>query len=213
MRKLTANEINEITDVFEAVLEACTTRTAGEGKECPIDGEIVDLGSLPRGTGICWPRGNGGVGNAFKTDEGWLGDYPKGGATPNNGFLASILTQAADEGNEAEFVRGPYSSPAGSVTFENEEELYEAFVENKSIDFGSYELSLDGWRATGGDVIVVNGSSSFQVTASSAHTGDCWIRFEDGFETHSPEGNVEAITEYFPSFPLRFEVYPNPFTR
>lgn len=132
---------------------------------------------------------------------------------PNNGFLASILTQAADEGNEAEFVRGPYSSPAGSVTFENEEELYEAFVENKSIDFGGYKLLLDGWKATGGDVVVVNGSSSFQVTASSAHTGDCWIRFEDGFETHSPEGNVEAITEYFPSFPLRFEVYPNPFTR
>lgn len=123
----------------------------GGSKECPIDGEIVDLGSLPRGTGICWPRGNGGVGNAFKTDEGWLGDYPKGGATPNNGFLASILTQAADEGNEAEFVRGPYSSPAGSVTFENEEELYEAFVENKSIDFGGYELlprRLEGvrWR-------------------------------------------------------------------
>lgn len=33
MRKFTANEINEITDVFEAVLEACTTRTAGEGGE------------------------------------------------------------------------------------------------------------------------------------------------------------------------------------
>lgn len=60
MRKLTAKEINEITDVFKAVLEACTTRTAG-GKECPIDGEIVDLGGLPRGTGICWPRGNGGA--------------------------------------------------------------------------------------------------------------------------------------------------------
>lgn len=127
---------------------------------------------------------------------------------PNNGFLASILTQAADEGNEAKFVRGPYSSPAGSVTFENEEELYEAFVENKSIDFGGYKLLLDGWKAAGGDVVVVNGSSSFQVTASSAHTGDCWIRFEDGFETHSPEGNVEAITEYFPNFPLRFEVFP-----
>ena len=47
MRKLTAKEINEIVDVFEAVLEACTTRTAGEDKECPIDGEIVDLGSPP----------------------------------------------------------------------------------------------------------------------------------------------------------------------
>lgn len=238
MRKLTANEINEIADVFKATLEACTSsktakksraaerpRTA-EGqitteepnattwntRKAPVDGEIVNLASLPNGTGICWPFKDGEYGNAFKTSRGWTGDYLMGSYLSSTSFAFSL---ALDDyhGKEPRFARGPYSSPAGSVTIEDEEELHKIFVEDKVIDFGSYKLYLSGSNAFGGDVIVVNGSSSFQVTDRSHWTDECWVRFEDGLGTSSPEGNAKAIAEYFPNFPLRFEVYPNPFVR
>lgn len=133
------------------------------------------------------------------------------GSYQSSTSLAFSITLNDYNGDESRFARDPYSSPAGSVTIEDEEELHKIFVEDKVIDFGSYKLYLSGSSAVGGDVIVVNGSSSFQVTKPSSWTDECWVRFEDGLATSSPEGNAEAIAEYFPSFPLRFEVYPNPF--
>lgn len=238
MRKLTANEINEIADVFKATLEACSSSktakksraaerprtaegsitteepnaTTWRSRKAPVDGEIVNLGSLPNGTGICWPFKDGEYGNAFKTSRGWLGDYLMG-SYHSSTSLAFSITLDDYHGDESRFARGPYSSPAGSVTIEDEEELYKIFVEDKVIDFGGYKLYLSGSNAASGTVIVVNGSSSFQVTKPSPWTGESWIRFEDGLGTSSPEGNAKAIAEYFPSFPLRFEVYPNPFVR
>ena len=50
MRKLTANEINEIAEIFKATLEAYTTKTAEAVVQ--VDNRDVDLNSLPVGTAL-----------------------------------------------------------------------------------------------------------------------------------------------------------------
>nr|DAT47849.1 MAG TPA: hypothetical protein [Caudoviricetes sp.] len=79
MRKLTANEINEIAEVFKETLKACTSSKKA-GQEyfdwknwkkttiATIDGQEVDLATLPPGATV-----TNGSSVSFKSRDGWSG--------------------------------------------------------------------------------------------------------------------------------------------
>lgn len=192
MRKLTAKEINEITDVFKATLEACTSRTAKvktAGTTVEVDGQETDLTSLPIGTAIACDGGQ-----AFKTSQGWTG-------TALLGYFSDDEEAAAElaEESSVRFLCGPSTSPIASVTFEDEDEWYDAVAEDEFIDFGQTALVLNSGDSAGGPVLRVNGTTTYYCQMAD------YFYNEAGETLSSPSKLARDAAQY--GFPLRLELF------
>lgn len=192
MRKLTAKEINEITDVFKATLEACSSRTAKvktAGTSVEVDGQETDLASLPTGTAIACDGGQ-----AFKTSQGWTG-------TALPGYFSDDEEAAAElaEESSVRFLCGPSTSPLDSVTFEDEDEWYDAVAEEEFIDFGNYALVLNSADSAGGPVIRINGTATYYCQMAD------YFYNEAGETLSSPSKFARDAAQY--GFPLRLELF------
>lgn len=194
MRKLTANEINEIVDVFKATLEACSSRTAKvktAGTSVEVDGQETDLSSLPAGTALVAEYGM-----AYKTSQGWIGSLLPGDYNDDE-EAARLL---ADE-TPLKFMYHPSSSsPVGSIDFEDEDEWFEAATEDELIDFSNYPLYLDPATMDPGCVIRINGSSTIFVAMADAFYN------EAGKEFWNVDGFAKDVAKH--GFPLRLEIFP-----
>ena len=194
MRKLTANEINEVVDIFKATLEACSSKTA-EVKTAEsgvlVEGSEVDLASLPVGTTLF-----NDYGTAFKTSQGWCGSLPFGGGYVYDEEASSILA----EEDSLKFMYGPSSSPVDSITFEDEDEWFEAVTEDELINFRNYPLYLDPATMDPCSVIRVNGSTIYFVAMADAFYN------ENGKELWDVDSFANDVARA--GFPLRLEIYP-----
>ena len=194
MRKLTANEINEFTEVFKATLEACATRTArAKTAEAIVEigGSETDLASLPVGTSLV-----ADYGIAFKTSRGWIGSVLAGDYFSDE----EAAVELAGEG-PFEFMYNPSSSsPVGSIDFEDEEEWFEAVTEDELINFSNYPLYLDPATMDSSSVVRVNGSSVYLIAMADAFYN------EDGEEFYSTDGFAEDVAKH--GFPLHLEIFP-----
>lgn len=165
MRRLTANEINEIAEVFKATLEACTpppkkakrveTKTAASKTTVVIDGQEVDLRTLPVGTAITC---RGFV--YFKNENEWDGAT---GARDPEGKHAAFEMNNWDDGSPAEFIYRPDNprSPDGTAYFEDKEELHKAIVEDQFLDFSGHQFVVNQGDISENAVIVANGREVF----------------------------------------------------
>lgn len=192
MRKLTASEINEITDVFKATLEACSSRTAKvktAGTSVEVDGQETDLASLPIGTAIACDGGQ-----AFKTSQGWTG-------TALVGYFSDDEEAAAElaEESSVRFLCGPSSSPIASVTFEDEDEWFDAVAEDEFIDFGQTALVLNSADSAGGPVIRINGTATYYCQMAD------YFYNEAGETLSSPSKLARDAARY--GFPLSVELF------
>lgn len=192
MRKLTAREINEITDVFKATLEACSSRTAKvktAGTTVEVDGQETDLASLPIGTAIACDGGQ-----AFKTSQGWTG-------TALPGYFSDDEEAAAElaEESSVRFLCGPSSSPIASVTFEDEDEWFDAVAEDEFIDFGQTALVLNSSDSAGGPVIRINGTATYYCQMAD------YFYNEAGETLSSPSKLAGDAARY--GFPLSVELF------
>ena len=192
MRKLTAKEINEITDVFKATLEACSSRTAKvktAGTSVEVDGQETDLASLPIGTAIACDGGQ-----AFKTSQGWTG-------TALVGYFSDDEEAAAElaEESSVRFLCGPSSSPIASVTFEDEDEWFDAVAEDEFIDFGQTALVLNSADSAGGPVIRINGTATYYCEMAD------YFYNEAGETLSSPSKLARDAARY--GFPLSVELF------
>lgn len=192
MRKLTAKEINEITDVFKATLEACSSRTAKvktAGTSVEVDGQETDLASLPIGTAIACDGGQ-----AFKTSQGWTG-------TALPGYFSDDEEAAAElaEESSVRFLCGPSSSPIASVTFEDEDEWFDAVAEDEFIDFGQTALVLNSADSAGGPVIRINGTATYYCQMAD------YFYNEAGETLSSPSKLARDAARY--GFPLSVELF------
>ena len=192
MRKLTANEINEITDVFKATLEACSSRTAKvktAGTSVEVDGQETDLVSLPIGTAIACDGGQ-----AFKTSQGWTG-------TALVGYFSDDEEAAAElaEESSVRFLCGPSTSPIASVTFEDEDEWFDAVAEDEFIDFGQIALVLNSADSAGGPVIRINGTATYYCEMAD------YFYNEAGETLSSPSKLARDAARY--GFPLSVELF------
>ena len=192
MRKLTAKEINEITDVFKATLEACSSRTAKvktAGTSVEVDGQETDLASLPIGTAIACDGGQ-----AFKTSQGWTG-------TALPGYFSDDEEAAAElaEESSVRFLCGPSSSPIASVTYEDEDEWFDAVAEDEFIDFGQTALVLNSADSAGGPVIRINGTSTYYCQMAD------YFYNEAGETLSSPSKLARDAARY--GFPLSVELF------
>lgn len=192
MRKFTAREINEITDVFKATLEACSSRTAKvktAGTSVEVDGQETDLASLPIGTAIACDGGQ-----AFKTSQGWTG-------TALVGFFSDDEEAAAElaEESSVRFLCGPSSSPIASVTFEDEDEWFDAVAEDEFIDFGQTALVLNSADSAGGPVIRINGTATYYCEMAD------YFYNEAGETLSSPSKLARDAARY--GFPLSVELF------
>jgi hypothetical protein len=195
MRKLTASEVNEIADIFKATLEAYisnprTARTKTAGDAISVEGDEVDPSSVPVGTGF-----SSDAGTVYKTSRGWVGSAVFGSFSSDD----EISSDLAD-GPTLQYTNGPSTSPKGSVDFEDEDELFEAVVEDERIDFGGYKLYLDGFSMKEGGVIRVNGSSTYFMEEVDRYFT------EDGKRLDSPEDFANDIARF--GFPLQLEYFP-----
>ena len=194
MRKLTSKEINEITDVFKATLEACSSKTATvKTAEAMVEigGQETDLSSLPVGTALV-----GEYGMAYKTSWGWIGSILPGDYNEDEGAARML----ADE-TPLEFMYHPSSSsPVGSIDFDDEEEWFEAVTEDELINFSNYPLYLDPATMDPGSVIRINGSSTILVAMADAFYN------EDGKEFGDVDGFAKDVAKH--GFPLHLEVFP-----
>ena len=192
MRKLTAKEINEITDVFKATLEACSSRTAKvktAGTTVEVDGQETDLASLPIGTAIACDGGQ-----AFKTSQGWTG-------TALPGYFSDDEEAAAElaEESSVRFLCGPSTSPIASVTFEDEDEWFDAVAEDEFIDFGQTALVLNPADSAGGPVIRINGTATYYCEMAD------YFYNEAGETLSSPSKLARDAAKY--GFPLSVELF------
>lgn len=192
MRKLTAKEINEITDVFKATLEACSSRTAKvktAGTSVEVDGQETDLASLPIGTAIACDGGQ-----AFKTSQGWTG-------TALPGYFSDDEEAAAElaEESSVRFLCGPSSSPITSVTYEDEDEWFDAVAEDEFIDFGQTALVLNSADSAGGPVIRINGTATYYFQMAD------YFYNEAGETLSSPSKLARDAARY--GFPLSVELF------
>lgn len=192
MRKLTAKEINEITDVFKATLEACSSRTAKvktAGTSVEVDGQETDLASLPIGTAIACDGGQ-----AFKTSQGWTG-------TALPGYFSDDEEAAAElaEESSVRFLCGPSSSPIASVTYEDEDEWFDAVAEDEFIDFGQTALVLNSADSAGGPVIRINGTATYYCEMAD------YFYNEAGETLSSPSKLARDAARY--GFPLSVELF------
>lgn len=192
MRKLTAREINEITDVFKATLEACSSRTAKvktAGTSVEVDGQETDLASLPIGTAIACDGGQ-----AFKTSQGWTG-------TALPGYFSDDEVAAAElaEESSVRFLCGPSTSPIASVTFEDEDEWFDAVAEDEFIDFGQTALVLNSADSAGGPVIRINGTATYYCQMAD------YFYNEAGETLSSPSKLARDAAKY--GFPLTLELF------
>lgn len=192
MRKLTAKEINEITDVFKATLEACSSRTAKvktAGTTVEVDGQETDLASLPIGTAIACDGGQ-----AFKTSQGWTG-------TALPGYFSDDEEAAAElaEESSVRFLCGPSTSPIASVTFEDEDEWFDAVAEDEFIDFGQTALVLNSADSAGGPVIRINGTATYYCEMAD------YFYNEAGETLSSPSKLARDAARY--GFPLSVELF------
>ena len=192
MRKLTAKEINEIVDVFKATLEACSSRTAKvktAGTSVEVDGQETDLASLPIGTAIACDGGQ-----AFKTSQGWTG-------TALPGYFSDDEEAAAElaEESSVRFLCGPSTSPIASVTFEDEDEWFDAVAEDEFIDFGQTALVLNSADSAGGPVIRINGTATYYCQMAD------YFYNEAGETLSSPSKLARDAARY--SFPLSVELF------
>lgn len=192
MRKLTAKEINEITDVFKATLEACSSRTAKvktAGTSVEVDGQETDLASLPIGTAIACDGGQ-----AFKTSQGWTG-------TALPGYFSDDEEAAAEltEESSVRFLCGPSSSPIASVTYEDEDEWFDAVAEDEFIDFGQTALVLNSADSAGGPVIRINGTATYYCQMAD------YFYNEAGETLSSPSKLARDAARY--GFPLSVELF------
>ena len=192
MRKLTAKEINEITDVFKATLEACSSRTAKvktAGTSVEVDGQETDLASLPIGTAIACDGGQ-----AFKTSQGWTG-------TALPGYFSDDEEAAAElaEESSVRFLCGPSTSPIASVTFEDEDEWFDAVAEDEFIDFGQTALVLNSADSAGGPVIRINGTATYYCQMAD------YFYNEAGETLSSPSKLARDAARY--GFPLSVELF------
>lgn len=192
MRKLTAKEINEITDVFKATLEACSSRTAKvktAGTTVEVDGQETDLASLPIGTAIACDGGQ-----AFKTSQGWTG-------TAIPGYFQDDEEAAAElaEESSVRFLCGPSTSPIASVTFEDEDEWFDAVAEDEFIDFGQTALVLNSADSAGGPVIRINGTATYYCEMAD------YFYNEAGETLSSPSKLARDAARY--GFPLSVELF------
>lgn len=192
MRKLTAKEINEITDVFKATLEACSSRTAKvktAGTSVEVDGQETDLASLPIGTAIACDGGQ-----AFKTSQGWTG-------TALPGYFSDDEEAAAElaEESSVRFLCGPSSSPIASVTYEDEDEWFDAVAEDEFIDFGQTALVLNSADSAGGPVIRINGTTTYYCEMAD------YFYNEAGETLSSPSKLARDAARY--GFPLSVELF------
>ena len=192
MRKFTAREINEITDVFRATLEACSSRTAKvktAGTSVEVDGQETDLASLPIGTAIACDGGQ-----AFKTSQGWTG-------TALVGYFSDDEEAAAElaEESSVRFLCGPSTSPIASVTFEDEDEWFDAVAEDEFIDFGQTALVLNSADSAGGPVIRINGTATYYCEMAD------YFYNEAGETLSSPSKLARDAARY--GFPLSVELF------
>lgn len=192
MRKLTAKEINEITDVFKATLEACSSRTAKvktAGTSVEVDGQETDLASLPIGTAIACDGGQ-----AFKTSQGWTG-------TAIPGYFQDDEEAAAElaEESSVRFLCGPSTSPIASVTYEDEDEWFDAVAEDEFIDFGQTALVLNSADSAGGPVIRINGTATYYCQMAD------YFYNEAGETLSSPSKLARDAAKY--GFPLSVELF------
>lgn len=192
MRKFTAREINEITDVFKATLEACSSRTAKvktAGTSVEVDGQETDLASLPIGTAIACDGGQ-----AFKTSQGWTG-------TALVGYFSDDEEAAAElaEESSVRFLCGPSTSPIASVTFEDEDEWFDAVAEDEFIDFGQTALVLNSADSAGGPVIRINGTATYYGEMAD------YFYNEAGETLSSPSKLARDAARY--GFPLSVELF------
>ena len=192
MRKLTAKEINEITDVFKATLEACSSRTAKvktAGTTVEVDGQETDLASLPIGTAIACDGGQ-----AFKTSQGWTG-------TALPGYFSDDEEAAAElaEESSVRFLCGPSTSPIASVTYEDEDEWFDAVAEDEFIDFGQTALVLNSGDSAGGPVIRINGTTTYYCEMAD------YFYNEAGETLSSPSKLARDAARY--GFPLSVELF------
>lgn len=192
MRKLTAKEINEITDVFKATLEACSSRTAKvktAGTTAEVDGQETDLASLPIGTAIACDGGQ-----AFKTSQGWTG-------TALPGYFSDDEEAAAElaEESSVRFLCGPSTSPIASVTYEDEDEWFDAVAEDEFIDFGQTALVLNSADSAGGPVIRINGTATYYCEMAD------YFYNEAGETLSSPSKLARDAARY--GFPLSVELF------
>lgn len=192
MRKLTAKEINEITDVFKATLEACSSRTAKAktaGTSVEVDGQETDLASLPIGTAIACDGGQ-----VFKTSQGWTG-------TALPGYFSDDEEAAAElaEESSVRFLCGPSSSPIASVTYEDEDEWFDAVAEDEFIDFGQTALVLNSADSAGGPVIRINGTTTYYCEMAD------YFYNEAGETLSSPSKLARDAARY--GFPLSVELF------
>lgn len=192
MRKLTAKEINEITDVFKATLEACSSRTAKvktAGTSVEVDGQETDLASLPIGTAIACDGGQ-----AFKTSQGWTG-------TALPGYFSDDEEAAAElaEESSVRFLCGPSASPIASVTYEDEDEWFDAVAEDEFIDFGQTALVLNSADSAGGPVIRINGTATYYCQMAD------YFYNEAGETLSSPSKLARDAARY--GFPLSVELF------
>lgn len=192
MRKLTAKEINEITDVFKATLEACSSRTAKvktAGTSVEVDGQETDLASLPIGTAIACDGGQ-----AFKTSQGWTG-------TALPGYFSDDEEAAAElaEESSVRFLCGPSTSPIASVTYEDEDEWFDAVAEDEFIDFGQTALVLNSADSAGGPVIRINGTATYYCQMAD------YFYNEAGETLSSPSKLARDAARY--GFPLSVELF------
>lgn len=192
MRKLTAKEINEITDVFKATLEACSSRTAKvktAGTSVEVDGQETDLASLPIGTAIACDGGQ-----AFKTSQGWTG-------TALPGYFSDDEEAAAElaEESSVRFLCGPSTSPIASVTYEDEDEWFDAVAEDEFIDFGQTALVLNSADSAGGPVIRINGTATYYCEMAD------YFYNEAGETLSSPSKLARDAARY--GFPLSVELF------
>lgn len=192
MRKFTAREINEITDVFKATLEACSSRTAKvktAGTTVEVDGQETDLASLPIGTAIACDGGQ-----AFKTSQGWTG-------TALPGYFSDDEEAAAElaEESSVRFLCGPSTSPIASVTYEDEDEWFDAVAEDEFIDFGQTALVLNSADSAGGPVIRINGTAAYYCQMAD------YFYNEAGETLSSPSKLARDAARY--GFPLSVELF------
>nr|DAT47851.1 MAG TPA: hypothetical protein [Caudoviricetes sp.] len=192
MRKLTAKEINEITDVFKATLEACSSRTAKvktAGTSVEVDGQETDLASLPIGTAIACDGGQ-----AFKTSQGWTG-------TAIPGYFQDDEEAAAElaEESSVRFLCGPSTPPIASVTYEDEDEWFDAVAEDEFIDFGQTALVLNSADSAGGPVIRINGTATYYCEMAD------YFYNEAGETLSSPSKLARDAARY--GFPLSVELF------
>ena len=210
MRKFTAREINEVAEVFKETLKACTSSKKTGGwfefdydnwvptTKATVSGQEVDLATLPVGTALA-----NRVSTYFKEElEGWGGYTRK---DPDGEKLAEEIAMRETDGDFTEFIYNPLSpgSPDASATFEDEEELRKAIVEDGFIDFGSHQFVVNQGHIPENAVIVVNGTGIYGF-------------FDPCFAVDSLKDYVirpKAVPGEFAQYglPIRLDLYLSPF--